>query len=279
MLNSFRPCVLLRYRSVLIYLTISLAVRCIVGMLNFFYILFAKLDSRYIGKLLYRTNKNDFSLISILLLTNPALWSSSSSRTIQIPLANAFGRIVLSLCLCHEVVPILFRFASVVIILSQSLTKCATHGISVIKFVNLLKFSFYLSVQFHSHFLLIIRLIRSFFSKSFDRKFAIDCFAPRNDFRSLLDNGDFNCKITFIFRLFAFNPWSVISCRSPIVSLRKNSVLSHLLCIRILEVFQVLCMFLFWCFTSSPSWYYSVIWPNVRLIFQCFVLEYCRDIG
>ena len=253
MLNSFRPCVLLRYRSVLIYLIISLAVRCIVGMLNFFYILVPKLDSRYVSKLLYRTNKNDFSSISILLLTNPALWSINSCRIIQIPLAKAFGRIVLSLCLCHEVVPSLFRFASVVIILSQSLANCATHGISVIKFFNSLKFSPYHSLQFHSHFFFISCLIRSFFSRSFDRKFAIDCFAPRNDSTSLLDVGDFICEVTFIFPLLVFNPWSVISYRSPVISLRKMSVLSHLPCIRILEVYRVLWLFLFRCFTSSPQ--------------------------
>ena len=131
---------------------------------------------------------------------------------------------MLSFCLRHKVILSLVRPASVVTFLSRSLAKWARHGISVSIFSTSLLSSSTLSVQFHSIFFWRSCHIRSIFSESWRRNFAKFWFAPRIIFRSLLDLGGFNCTKTFIFSLFSFNPRSVISYPSQIVSLRKISV-------------------------------------------------------
>ena len=70
----------MRWGSVLVNLTISLVVRCIVGLLVLFSLKVSKLDGRYLDVLLHRINRNKILLFPILPLAVPILWSNRFSR-------------------------------------------------------------------------------------------------------------------------------------------------------------------------------------------------------
>ena len=78
-LKSFLPCVLMKFRSVSIYQTISLIVLCIVGMFGYLQLMDLKLGDRYRDVLPYRISKSKFSLFPKLLRVFPVLRLNSSS--------------------------------------------------------------------------------------------------------------------------------------------------------------------------------------------------------
>ena len=128
---------------------------------------------------------------------------------------------MLSFCFCHKAIPSPVRLLSAVTIFSRSPAKCAKHGVSDIIFCILLKSTSSLSVQFRADFFRSSCLIRSIFSESLGRIFAIFCFAPSNYFSSLLDVGDFNVVWLEFFFLSGIILCWFISCHSQVVSLRK----------------------------------------------------------
>ena len=157
-LNFFRPCVFLRYRSVLIYLTIPLVVvHCIVAMLGLVSILVVKLNGRQIDVLLCHMNRKEICLIPIPLLAVPILLSNNFPwLRSKLLLVNAMGRIVLSLRFRHKIFPNPVRLTLVFTIWSRSHAKCAKIGTSFIVFFIVLKSSSSPSVHFQSDFCAVV---------------------------------------------------------------------------------------------------------------------------
>ena len=115
---------------------------------------------------------------------------------------DAISRIVSLFCFCHNVIPSQVRLALVDTILSLSLANCAQNGFSVIVVFFSLKSSSSLLIQLHFDFFRSSHLIQLVFSESLGIIFAMYFIAPRNDFSSLHDVGDFNCNMVFILLLF-----------------------------------------------------------------------------
>ena len=142
----------------LVCLTNSLFVRCNVGRLNFVWLKVPTLGGRLNAEVLYRTVKNEKSLVPILLLKVGGLQCRIDYFFLELfkyALANAIDWIVQSSCFCHRVIPSPVLLTSVVTMLSRSLSKCARQRTSLPIFIVSLKSSSSLSVHFHSVFFLI----------------------------------------------------------------------------------------------------------------------------
>ena len=93
--NNFRPCIVLKWRSVIFYLGIPLIVRYAVSKLRFVLSLVLKLAGRCISLQLYRTSGNEFSVVLILQLILLALrLRKKFSASFKKLASKAFGRIV-----------------------------------------------------------------------------------------------------------------------------------------------------------------------------------------
>ena len=79
-LNFYPPCISLKNWRLLVYLTIALIVRYFVGRLGFVWLMVPKLGGRCKAILLFRTIKNEMSLIPIRLLIIQALQGNSFCR-------------------------------------------------------------------------------------------------------------------------------------------------------------------------------------------------------
>ena len=77
--------------------------------------------------------------------------------------------------------------------------------------------------DFHSVFFSNNCFIRSAFSESLGKKFAMNCFSPSKDFSCLDNFGSFKCSIPSFFPLFGVILCSFISYPKQVVSSRKNS--------------------------------------------------------
>ena len=211
---------MLKYWSVLIYLTISLIVHCFVGRLGFLVILVVKLGGWCKDTLLYHTNRSEVSLAPTSLLKFSRINLIAVFRT---PAGECgWSNCVVGL-FCYKIFPSPVLPASVVNVLSWSLAKRAKHCFPVTTFFNSFKFSSSVSIQFHSVFFSIAVSFDLFFSNSLALNFATFCFALRNDFNSMLEVSGFICKRAFLFCIFRFTQCSFFSCPSQVVSLRKNS--------------------------------------------------------
>ena len=171
-----------------------------------------KLGCRCKGILLQRTDKNQLSplpiqLLIFLLSNNLILLGINQTSASECYWSNCIVLLFLPMSF-----PCLVLIALAVTILSRSLAKCARRGISVTNFFISLKSSSYFSVHSHSVFFLDSCLNRSVFSESLVRNFAKNCFAPGNNFISLVLVGGFNYKMAFIFSLLGFIRSSFLSC-------------------------------------------------------------------
>ena len=142
-------------------------------------------------------SKNAF--VPVLLLIFSTLRWKVLLGILQRSAGESYYRNILSFCFCHRVFGSPVLLASVVNVLSGSLAKSAKQGISVTNFCLTSKSSSSLLVHFDYISSLNNRPIRSIFSESQGRNFAIYCIARRKIFKSLLDVRDFICRMVFTF--------------------------------------------------------------------------------
>ena len=138
-------------------------------------------------------------------------------------LEKAFGRIELSFCFCHRVIPSPALLILFVKFWSRSLPECARHRFFVFFFSNSLNSSSS-TVFFHFQCVFSKCLIRSIFSECLREIFAKFCFVPRKDFNSSIVADNVDSKFASIFPLFGFLSFPLNSWPNQVASYRKNEL-------------------------------------------------------